>query len=70
MKDKDKRPIYEPPRARDLSAVSVSGQRPCMPGGSPFGLCKVGATLAPPGPCSNGQSPHAPNCKTGSIPSA
>lgn len=36
-KAKEKRPIYEPPRAKDLTAFAVDGiiQPTCNPGGAP-----------------------------------
>jgi len=51
MKRKDRRPIYEPPRARDLSTSSVSGVS------TPKGLCVTGGALQYPGECAAGDSP-------------
>jgi hypothetical protein len=51
MKEKDKRPTYEPPRARDLSGSSVSG----FP--VPQGLCVPGGALVYTTPCSSGTGP-------------
>jgi len=52
LKEKEKRPIYEPPRARDLTEFTVdggtctTGEGPtpvgCAPGSVPFG-CSNGA---------------------------
>jgi len=68
MKDKDKRPIYEPPKARDISAISVSGVvGPCQPGSYPYGSCLEGGSLSP-GPCLTGKSPITPQCSGGSNP--
>jgi hypothetical protein len=50
MKKKDMRPIYDPPRARDLSGASVSG----FP--VPQGMCVDGSTIVPAGIC----APHGP----------
>jgi hypothetical protein len=50
-KKEDKRPIYEPPCARDLSAPSASG----VP--TPRGLCVTGGQLVYPGECQAGDSP-------------
>ncbi len=42
-KEKEKRPIYEPPRARDLSAFTVDGGT-CTAGGAPDPVgCKAGS---------------------------
>lgn len=35
LKEKEKRPIYEPPRAKDLTAFTADGVPTCNPGGSP-----------------------------------
>ncbi len=51
MGEKDKRPIYKPPRARDLSASTVSG----FP--QPKGICAPGTNLVYPEECANGPSP-------------
>jgi hypothetical protein len=39
MKKKEKRPIYEPPKAVDLSDSSVSGQELCFDGGTNTNGC-------------------------------
>ena len=54
MKRKNRRPIYEPPRARDLSASSVSGVS------APKGLCVSGGALVYPDECSPGGAPGGP----------
>ena len=51
MKEKDKRPIYDPPRARDISGASVSG----FP--VPQGLCVAGTVLQYDTPCKDGAGP-------------
>ncbi len=55
MKEKDKRPTYEPPQAKDISASSVSGQvtpGACKNGNLPRSpVCRPGS--APPA-CING----------------
>jgi hypothetical protein len=50
MKKKDKRPIYAPPKAADLSDSSVSGQVPdCTPNGpSPDSQMKPNPKSSPP----------------------
>ena len=54
LKKKEKRPIYEPPRARDLSAFTVDGGT-CTNGGGPDGVgCEAGSV---PFGCSNGAGP-------------
>ena len=63
-------PLYQPPRARDLSAFSASGQVPlgvCENGPAPFEECIVGPS--PSGsnpPCSGGEFALDPKCKVGS----
>ena len=65
------RPVYEPPLARDLSKLSVSGQEPlgmCTTGNRPFEECLFGPS--PSGanpPCEFGFYPTAPKCSIGSI---
>jgi hypothetical protein len=56
MKEKDKKPTYEPPRARDLSASIVSGQGACQNGDAHHDLCL------------NGEMPGLVKCGTGSNP--
>ena len=74
MKDKDKRPIYEPPRARDLSVSSVSGGGPqplglCADGIAPYNDCAIGEdTSDPSAGCHpvGGNAAHDPQCRPGS----
>jgi hypothetical protein len=56
MKEKDKRPVYDPPRARDISASSVSG----FP--VPQGLCVTGTALVYPIDCITGSAPVIGAC--------
>ena len=70
MTKKDKRPKYEPPRARDLSAQSVSGQigplGTCSYGGYPYTGCQVGSIVGTP-ECSPGDQVEVyPQCRAGS----
>ena len=51
MKEKDKRPTYEPPRARDLSVSTVRG----FP--VPQGVCFPGGSLFITSPCTDGNNP-------------
>jgi hypothetical protein len=73
MIDKDKRPIYEPPRVRDLSASSVSGGNvvplgTCSSGPSPFEDCRTGTTFLPGvSGCVGGDAPEKPQCNSGSF---
>jgi hypothetical protein len=76
-----KRLKYEPPQARDLSAVGVSGQGPlgfCEFGPAPY-VCAVGdlaGMYCDPGlgfdpgtaPCNIGNLPGATDCLAGSNP--
>ena len=69
MTEKDTRRLYEPPRARDLSALAVSGQEPlgqCFPGGSlTFEVCEDGGTPLG-GACSpTGIVPEQGYCQVG-----
>ena len=54
MKEKDKRPIYEPPRARDLTAFTVYVN----------GSCNAGTDPNPP-VCSTGSNPLESDCANG-----
>ena len=71
MEDKNKRPVYKPPRARDLSSSSVSGGKPkpygiCQGGSVPYTNCDAGPAFAA-GACSPvGNLPDRPTCKGGS----
>ncbi len=71
MTGKDTRPLYEPPRARDLSAFSVSGQEPlgvCETGISPVAFwCTDGSKPEQdPAACSpTGYSPERGGCASG-----
>jgi len=56
MKEKDEKPTYEPPRARDLSAFSVSGQGACQNGDAHHDNCR------------NGVMPGLQKCEGGSNP--
>ncbi|MBW1861931.1 MAG: hypothetical protein JRJ02_06100 [Deltaproteobacteria bacterium] len=69
MDKKDKRPIYEPPRSRDLSAFSASGDVGwgCRDGGNPLQSCTEGSYVHPPGDCRPGALPLKPVCKNGSV---
>lgn len=62
MTEKNKRPVYEPPRARDLSAYSVSGGDD---GPSPMGTCAYGAK--PYTACLAGTTPFGGACSVGSL---
>ena len=55
-KEKEKRPIYEPPRARDLTAFAADGLlQACNPGGAPNPVgCKAGSG---PFGCAAGATP-------------
>ena len=54
LKEKEKRPIYEPPRARDLTAFTVEGAN-CLAGEGPTPVgCESGSN---PFGCSNGGGP-------------
>ena len=72
MKEKDKRPIYEPPWARDLSgsSVSVHGIRPlgiCGPtGNTPYESCSTGPGFTTGACYPNGLQPEQPSCSGGS----
>ena len=69
MTKKDKRPIYEPPRARDLSLESASGQihplGTCSFGGHPYTQCIVGDTADYPSSCAPGSIVE--ECSAGSL---
>ena len=69
MTEKDKRRTYEPPRARDLSAFSVSGDvgplGECIAGPTPYYNCVNGPSFA--GPCNIGNNPDTSECATGSF---
>ena len=72
MTDKDKRPTYEPPMARDLSAYSASGVGPapkgmCLSGTTPYSSCQVGDIFQSGGTCNPGNSPDEPKCTGGSM---
>ena len=54
LKEKAKRPIYEPPRARDLTAFPVYV----------IGSCPTGSGPNPPA-CPNGSNPQEDICGTG-----
>ena len=72
MKEKDKRPTYEAPRARDLSASGVSGANPipqavCTDGSNPWSTCVTGVGVAGGTGCApTGNSPVEPKCGVGS----
>ena len=54
MKEKAKRPIYEPPRARDLTAFTVDGKL-CFAGGIVDGVgCDTGSSADA---CASGGTP-------------
>ena len=68
MKKMDNRPTYEPPRARDLSSKSASGQDPmgmCASGSAPYFGCNVGAHFGES--CATGSSPDTSECLMGSV---
>jgi hypothetical protein len=70
MTKKDKRPVYEPPRARDLSAQSVSGQigplGTCSFGEHPYTDCITGEMVGT-ADCSPGDQVEVyPQCRGGS----
>ena len=54
-----KKPQYEPPRARDLSALSVSGQ-------GPAGMCLNGSGLTSDN-CTSGPSPVGGKCDPNGV---
>lgn len=71
---------YEPPQARDLSALSASGQQPmyqcsngliaenpgaCTGGGQAADDCAAGLFFDVPGPCTPGSGPPSGECLTG-----
>ncbi|MBW1768042.1 MAG: hypothetical protein JRJ65_13475, partial [Deltaproteobacteria bacterium] len=68
MDKKDKRPIYEPHRSRDLSAFSASGDVGwgCRDGGDPLQECAAGLNHHPSN-CTPGATPGDPVCKNGSV---
>lgn len=71
MTEKDKRLIYEPPRARDLSAQSVSGQisplGTCSYGNYPYTGCEMGTLAGGTPDCSPGDQVEVyPQCRSGS----
>lgn len=67
-------PLYQPPRARDLSAFSASGLAPlgyCADGAAPYEKCVIGPF--PEGynpPCEAGFFPDDPLCSTGTVASS
>ena len=79
MKEKKGKPVYEPPRARDLGDPFVSGGGPapmgiCNPGGDPitnwcadgphpFQDCYAGSGWTTP--CGGGVGPEYGGCQTG-----
>ena len=73
MKEKNRRPIYEPPRARDLADNRVSGgsatpKAICHPGDAPFSVCRAGPGVTPQGACAPvGGLPVEPKCDAGSA---
>ena len=71
MKKKDKRPIYEPPRAIDLSVGNASGElKPlgaCWSGTYPWHECKIGTQVAGGTDCAPvGMNEQYPKCQVGS----
>ncbi len=68
MTEKDTGRLYEPPRARDLSGSSVSGQEPlgtCVGGDVPYTGCSAGTSVFP-GDCSPGTEVGVyPQCRAG-----
>lgn len=67
MTKKSMRPLYEPPRARDLSAFSVSGQGPlgsCVAGTTPWYSCVAGPYFDA-GPCVVGDMVDTSSCVAG-----
>ncbi|MBI5303643.1 MAG: hypothetical protein HY868_16020 [Chloroflexi bacterium] len=76
MKKKNGRPVYEPPRARDLSTPTASGLGPlgmCLDGSTPaVETCTNGFFPAQdPSLCSPaGAAPRWAGCANGSIPFA
>lgn len=59
MTEKDTRRLYKPPRARALSASSVSGQEP-------LGICSDGSALTF-GECAYGDSPAGGACSPSGL---
>jgi hypothetical protein len=65
---KEARTPYEPPRARDLSAISASGQEPmgeCMAGAQPYYNCVIGTNFV--GACGPGGTPDTSDCVAGTF---
>ena len=66
MNEKSGRRLYEPPRARDLSAFSVSGQGPegvCRSGAYPYYSCVAGPNFV--GSCITGSTVDTSACLGG-----
>jgi hypothetical protein len=76
MKKEEKKPVYEPPFARDLSEECATGMDPvglCALGSHPFNDCQFGSSHQggcsfgnSPSGCSGGSMPEHPSCRTGS----
>lgn len=67
---KGRRPLYEPPRARDLSASGASGWWPlgnCVDGAAPGIACNPQGAGIGPHQCGVGSLVHV-KCKAGSVP--
>lgn len=58
MKDNE-RPLYQPPRARDLSAPTAHGQ-------GPLGMCVDGSSLTSES-CSDGGTPEGGECSPNGL---
>jgi len=73
MKEKDRRPIYEPPMARDLAdnparGSSVTPNALCTTGSNPYADCSFGPAPPGTGACApTGGLPVEPKCQTGSA---
>lgn len=68
MTKKSKRVLYEPPRARDLSAFGVVGDGPqgeCQVGPTPYYACTLGSGFV--GECVAGTVPDTSACVTGGF---
>ena len=68
--ERNSRPIYQPPKARDLSISSVKGDMNprgiCLSGGTPYMRCRIGSDFSG-GSCNRGIAPQLPKCTAGST---
>ena len=69
MSEEIKRPVFEPPLVRDLSAFSASGGKPqgqCVAGPLPFFNCVTG-TAHPASDCTAGVGGDSSACNPGGF---